>query len=215
MKNAAKKIETFPPAQEHGTVTRIDDAWIEVVAGADLLRCRRAASCLLAPSVGDEVLVAIVANRPAYVLAVLERSDATPAQLDMSGDTALRVRDGRLSIAADGIDLLSTADTNVISKKLEVRATEARATLDEIGVFARRLLAEVSSSKWIHATLERVADRVVERVGRSYRFVEQAEHVRAERIDYEAKKELTIRAENAVIVAEELAKIDAGQIHMG
>src|SRR5579871_1396441 len=115
MKNAAllKKNESFAPTGEHGTVTRTGDGWIEVASEGGVLRARRAASCLLAPAVGDEVLVAIVARRPAYVLAVLERAPGARNDLDLAGDTTLRVAGGRLSLSADGLDLLSSADANV------------------------------------------------------------------------------------------------------
>jgi hypothetical protein len=52
-------------------------------------------------------------------------------------------------------------------------------------------------------------------VKRSYRFVEEADQVKAQRIDYAAEKSVCLRGENALVVAEELVKVDGGQIHLG
>jgi hypothetical protein len=69
--------------------------------------------------------------------------------------------------------------------------------------------------KTIASAIERVAERVTERVKRSYRFVEDADTLKAGRIDYAADSALTMRAKNAIVAAEELAKVDAEQIQLG
>ena len=58
-------------------------------------------------------------------------------------------------------------------------------------------------------------ERVTQRVKRSFRFVEDADTVKAGRIDYAADTALTMRAKNTIIAAEELAKVDAEQIQLG
>ena len=58
-------------------------------------------------------------------------------------------------------------------------------------------------------------DRVSSRVKRSYRMVEECDHVRAEQIDYAAKKRLSLHGETALLTAQHLAKVEGDQIHLG
>lgn len=91
------------------------DASIET-DGGEAVVARQAASCLLAPAIGDRVLVH-VGGREAFILAVLERESERVAELGVPGavDAVLSVS-GRLDIkaaalafAAPRIDLLSRA----------------------------------------------------------------------------------------------------------
>ena len=52
-------------------------------------------------------------------------------------------------------------------------------------------------------------------VGRVRRTVEELDHVRAEQIDYAAKKTMSLHGDNAIVTANELVKVDGEQIHVG
>jgi hypothetical protein len=202
--------------QEVAIVVDVAGESIEIESAGVRSRARRAASCLLAPERGDEVLVAIVEGRPAYVLAILEREGSLPSRVELEGDASITTPRGRLSISSgEGIDIVAEKDANVVSNELRVRAVTGHFVVDAIELFSGALSAHVERARSVVKTLDTVAERVVERVQRAYRFVEEVEHVRAERIDYQASKELTIRAENAVIMADELVKVDGSQIHVG
>src|SRR3954470_9732764 len=54
-----------------------------------VLGARRAASCLLCPELGDNVLVGGENDESAFVLAVLERAGDGPARVDVDGDMQL------------------------------------------------------------------------------------------------------------------------------
>jgi hypothetical protein len=58
-------------------------------------------------------------------------------------------------------------------------------------------------------------DSISQKVKRSYRVVEDIDHVRSSQIDYRASKNMSLRGQNALINAEELVKIDGDQIHLG
>jgi hypothetical protein len=75
--------------------------------------------------------------------------------------------------------------------------------------------AQIDKLKLFAEHVDSVAERVAARVRRSYRTVEECDQVRAERIDYVAKGTMTLHAENALLTAEELVKLDGEQIHVG
>jgi hypothetical protein len=60
-----------------------------------------------------------------------------------------------------------------------------------------------------------VFDRLLQRVKRSYRFVEEHDQVRAAQIDYVAQNNASLRGENTLITAKDLVKVDGEQIHLG
>lgn len=89
-------------------------------------------------------------------------------------------------------------------------------------MFVRRLEAvgdtlfgDVRSVKTIVGKLERVAEHAIERITRSYRFIEEAEHVRAGSFEVVASEAMRLKGENSFVQAENLVKIDGDQIHLG
>lgn len=215
MKATAKKLGPTVAAQDVGTVVAAGDA-LEIASADGTYAAKRAASCLLAPEVGDQVLVAFIPGRPCYVLAVLERDPGAPARLNVDGDLAIQAAGGRVSIAsAEGLDLVTEGDATVVAGGFNVRAARGNVVLDQLALLGSAVVAELGKAKLVTSTLETIADRVVQRAKRAYRFVEELDHMRAERLDVVANGTLSLRGENTVITAEELVKLDGEQIHVG
>lgn len=215
MANPARKIEPEVAYQAAGRVTRAQGALFAVASGSAEYEARRAASCLIEPVEGDEVLLAIVPGRGTYVLAVLER-EGEAARLQVPGDLELQAPGGRVVIAArDGIDLVSTGRVGVASEAFEVTARTADLVLERLGVIGEAVQAQLGKAKVVAESIDQAADRVVQRVKRVYRFVSESEQVRARRLDVAAEKTMSLHAENAIVTADELVKVDGGQIHLG
>jgi hypothetical protein len=147
---------------------------------------------------------------------VLERREGAPLRLEADRDVALRLGNGRFSVAAqEGIELATAGDASIISGGLRVSAAEASVRLDRLSYLGRLVQAEVERVKILAGAVDSVLDRLWQKVKRSYRFVEGADHVRAEQIDYAASKNAQLRGRNALVTAEQLVKVDAEQIHLG
>ncbi|HEY4119412.1 MAG TPA: DUF3540 domain-containing protein [Byssovorax sp.] len=216
MTNAARKIESSTAVEEAGTVARVADGAIHVQTSAGEYRAARAASCLVAPAPGDVVLVSTLADGESYVVAVLERPGAGSTALEIDGDLSVRAPAGRVVVAArDGIDLAASRSVSIVAGAFDVTAREASLAFEALDVVSTRVRAELGRVKTVAAAIDTVVDRWTERVKRSYRRVDELDQVRAGRIDYEAKKSMNLRAESAILTAEELVKIDGGQVHLG
>ncbi len=216
MTNLARKLEDNSVFQEYGVVERVEATHATVATPRGVWRAKRAASCLLAPERGDEVLLAFGGERGCWVLAVLERSPGSPARIEVEGDLALSLPRGRFTVAAqEGVDLVSAGEVAVTSSTVRVSAAQGTVAIDALAYVGRHVQAEVERVKAIVGNLDTVADRVWQRVKRSYRFVEETDQVRAERIDYEARGTINLHGENAVVTAEKLVKADGEQIHLG
>ncbi len=214
--NLARKLDELEAYQVMGTVVHAEPGLFVVRTGRGDMRARRATSCLVEPREGDFVLVAGAPSGAAWVLAVLEREAGAGASLACDGDLEIKVPEGRLRVASkEGIDLVTQKEVSVLAEGVRVHAAAGSVVLDRLSYIGSLVRTEIG--KWRHegGIVERVVERVSERVKRSFRTVEEVDQVRAERIDYSAKQVMSLRAENAIVSAEQLVKMDGEQIHLG
>lgn len=215
MPTPARRIDTDQP-QHSATVLLTDGDALAVRSATGEHRCRRAASCLLAPEPGDRVLVALVEGER-WVLAVLERREgAGAARVEVRGDLELRAPNGAVTVAAgEGVTLVTPRGATVAAGSLRVDAGVTALALGEVAAAASRIEAEVGRLRARYGVVDAVAERVSERVKRAYRWVEEFEQLRARRLDWEAKETLQVHAGDALVTSEGLVKVDGAQIHLG
>ena len=218
MSAVIQKIQATGPAfQDRGTVAATEGNDFVVSTRDGRFHARRAVSCLVEPEIGDEVLIAGWPSGELYVLAILERPNRSATRVNAPGDVTFQVANGSFSVvAARGVNVVSTDDVQLTSmKKLQLRAVEGHVFFDKLTYLGQKVFAEVSQAKMLAGALDTVADRVVKRVKRAYRFVEELDQLRADYIDHAAQQNLRLRAHNALVSAHELFKVDADQIHLG
>ncbi|MRG94288.1 DUF3540 domain-containing protein [Polyangium spumosum] len=185
-------------------------------AGSVEYRAERAASCLLCPAVGDEVLVALLPDRRAFVLAVLTRDAAKRSEVRVDGDLLIASNSGRVSVSGpEGVAVVTPGDVEMVAGKITLRSAATALASEAITVVGKAVVMELDRVKLGARTLDSVLERFTQKVKRAIRTVEETDHLRAERIDYAAEKSLAVSAENAVVTARELVKMDGGQIHLG
>lgn len=216
MDNLARKLEDWGPFQVDGTVLRTEDGTFTVRTERGDLTARRAVSCLIAPRDGDRVLLAGVRGG-CYVLAVLEREEAsTTTQLAVDGDLEIKLPKGKLVVATqEGVDVVSGKDVSFVSRGLSINAVDGNVVLQRLSFLGTFVRAEVERIKAFAGSLDWVLDRLMQKVKRSYRVVEELDQVRAEHVDYVARKNMSLRGRHTLMTAEELVKVDGEQIHLG
>jgi len=201
--------------QEVGTVVERHHRELVVRTDAGTLRAERAVSCLVAPEIDDEVLISGVGSQ-CYVLAVLRRHSGAPVRLSAEGDLCVGLEDGAFEVnAPGGIHLVSKQAVSVTSKRVDISGAAGRFAIGSLTMLGTLLESRLENLEVVVGGIDAVIERVVERVKRSYRFVEETDQVEAEHVDYAAKKTMSLRAENALITAQELVKVDGDQIHVG
>ncbi|MFT3772854.1 MAG: DUF3540 domain-containing protein [Minicystis sp.] len=204
-------------SQETGRVLAIrEDGSLRVRTASGDHDARRAVSCLVAAEVDDVVLLARTPLQGAFVLAVLTRESDAATTLAVPGDLAVRVPEGRLTLAAsEGVDLLSAHEVAVTTGAVRVNAVEGSVVLQGLTFLSDVVRAEIDRVKLHAQTFDSVVERLKQKVQRSYRTVTETDQLRAERIDYTAEKVMSLHAEHALVSADELFKVDAEQIHLG
>lgn len=228
---ALEGIETTPSARSAdtrvgeaiGRLVRIEGSTfvvrIEEGAPSGEVRAQRAVSCLVEPEVDDVVLVALRSRggstQQSYVLAVLERTSPNAA-VSCSGDLELRLKEGRFRVASQkGIDLVSPEGIDVVSNRVSIHANTAKIVSSSIVALASQVVGDLTSVKLTGSILDKVFDRVSERVQRSIRKVEEIEQVRAKQIEITAEQTLALRSDNTIVTAKEIVKNEGPDTHFG
>lgn len=202
--------------QERGRVLGPSGEPLRVRTGSGSYACRRATSCLVSPEPGDEVLVALDRTGEAWVLAVLDKASGTRTDIDLPGDLCIRLGDGRFTVAAqEGVRVVTGRDIEMVSRGFNLHAVTGNLVVEGLTYLGSFVRSEVDKIKVKATSHDSVLSRFSQRVKNSYRTVEQLDRVKARQIDYAAETTACVRAENTVITAKELVKLDGEQIHLG
>ncbi|AOM40261.1 DUF3540 domain-containing protein [Xenorhabdus hominickii] len=161
--------------------------------------CRQAASCLLKPEMGDTVLLTNV-DEQIWILAILERAEQqNPAEINVPGD---------LSITSQG-------NLNLNSNGLNITADNGSCHINEMQYSGESLSAWVSITRIVGNQFESVWQTVTQLSNRLFRYTTQTEQVHAGQLDMQAESYVRLHAQNTVVSAKAITKIDAKQIHIG
>lgn len=181
----AKKIETERWEQSAALVRAVHGEQAQVALPSGALFMAQRATSCLVAPEDGDRVLVAWSGDEAYVTAVLERTEGATLKLVMRANTDLVVN-GALSIASRAFSLSSS-----------------------------RALFDVEHVDAVFGKVEAVIERVFQRVKRSYRFVEETDHVRAGCIDVAAENTMSLHAENTMVTADGLVKVDAEQIQLG
>ncbi|MDI1475312.1 DUF3540 domain-containing protein [Polyangium sp. y55x31] len=219
MHSAARKLNRELTTIDEGTVVDVKDGVLTIRVGDFDCSARRAKSCLVAPAPGDVVLCSFGPGGRCFVLAVLEGPEGetkAATKIEVEGDLDVVTGSGKLGLrAAKGVNVASGDEISLVGRALSVSALEGTVFVQKLAYLGDRLKAEIEAIKTVGKTRESFFERVSERVKRSFRTVEDIDQLKANKVDYAAETTLAMRAEHAVVHAEELIKVDGKQIQLG
>jgi hypothetical protein len=218
MKPVVLHSHTLPlgPIHATGTVSAVAADAVAVRLKSGLVQARRAASCLMEPAPGDQVLVSGEDASDCYVIAVLARDSTTPCRLHLSGDTHLQVNDGALHLGADhGLRLAGGPSLHLSAAEIDLQSAKTQLITGQLTVIGRALTATLDHIGLVGNRVEAVFKSLLQRLSHSVREVEGVDHLRCGQIDYRAEENASVRGKNTLLTARELVKIDGGQIHLG
>jgi Protein of unknown function (DUF3540) len=190
-----------------GVVTSTESNVLSIQSGQLKAFGRRAASCLLDPTVGDTVACLRVAPNDVWVTSVLQREENTTNILRCDGPTRLEVSGGGFSVLAQDIRLKSEIFC--------LNSGRAHISADSAEVVGGQLRLVGSMVKIVGAVLSTVFDRVSHYSKNHLRTTEGMDRVHATHIEQEAKQLLRLSAEHTLINGKRLVKARGAQIHFG
>lgn len=199
------------PGFRRAVVSRVVDAeggtpHVFLADGRDTVVAEVAASCLLAPAEGDEVLTASVDGEP-FVLAVLRRRPG-PAQLAVPGAPELMV-------SAPAVTLAAGATLSLRFREIAAEGRKARLRIEETQLVGKVAAGVIRALDLVADRVRSVARHVVQQADDRVTAVSGTDTHRAELLIQEVGKTQVLNARQSVVVAEEDAHIDAKRITMG
>jgi len=178
-------------------------------------RCRRAASCLLKPEVGDTVLLSGPNSSRVYLIAVIEQADTSVGRIEVPGDLTLGGGGAVLIESRTGVRLRSGEKLEISSREWMLQAERGDCRVDEMRFTAQTCDATVGRVRLIGKVLETVADRIVQIARNALRSVDEVDQIRVGHLDCKATDTVRIHGKHTLVTGKELVKVDASQIHMG
>jgi hypothetical protein len=213
---APRSYPHYDPVHLVGEVLQEDENGYSVDCDGREWRCRRAASCLLAPSVGDTVLISGPDSGRVYLIAVITQADPTSTRIETSGDVVIASRNGDLTLESSGrTQLKGGTHVDVQTAAFALKAQDADCEVTRLRYTGAEVNSTVGSLRLVGRIYEAIVDRLSHLSRNAFRMTEESEHVRAGTLDYQAEQSARIHAEYTVVTAAELVKVDAKQIHMG
>jgi uncharacterized protein DUF3540 len=204
------------PVHTVGQLVETVDNGFTVCTESGPFVARRAASCLLEPGPGDQVLVSGRDADSVYIIAVLERAGSAPARLVVDGDASLTASGGSLALCADTeLCLRTPAKLALHAGEVVVQAQQGTLLIGQLKTFARELSASIGTMKLIGNVLETFVDKLRQFANNSLRAVEGVDQLRSGSIDYQCERTLSLHGREILAAADGLVKVDGSQIHLG
>ncbi|WP_035058351.1 DUF3540 domain-containing protein [Andreprevotia chitinilytica] len=176
--------------------------------------CRVAASCLLRPEAGDQVLVSGPSRKQAYLIAVLERDAMRAARIGVEGAMVIGCG-GPVALESETEVTLRADAITLQSRALALRAEDAVLRANVLSYYGRQWHGAIGTLRHAGQVMETVVDRLMHVARVAFRQVKEREQVRAGQIDYAAEDYARLHARHTLVTGKELVKADAGQIHIG
>jgi hypothetical protein len=180
-----------------------------------VLKAEKADGCLLSPEPGDRVLLAIGQDGEAYILNVLKRSAKdSPASICLGNSATIQVP-GELNVLAEKTEFASTKEISLKTGRFNLSCLKGRTRFGEFLFSGGKVSGHVESIKTAARHLETVADRVMERVKRHYRRVEELEDSRIGRVTMWVNDLFSIKSKSTAIKSKDRVEVNADRILLG
>lgn len=175
----------------------------------------RAASCLVVPLPGDEVLLSGPTSHQVYLIAVTRQRNPGTTRIAVAGDMHFASSGGQISMQADTLAFAGARELSMKAPQLDVRADEARCTFQSLDYLGERARVGVDQVSVVGRVCEVVMDRLSQLANSVFRLTRDVEQSRAGKLDYQAEHTIRLHAQHTLLTARDLVKVDADQIHMG
>lgn len=203
---------------EQGQVLAVDEEEMLVQTPSATIRAGTAFSCLIQPRAGDQVLVSVDQSGPGYVLAILERPEVAAGQTELvlKGTTNLHVHNGTLHLSADeDVNLAARHSLGLTAPELDVQTRQSRLVTERLQVKARSVSGRFKRLKLVALEVENIFHQLTQRMFEYLRLVRDHEEAQVGSARYLVEDTWTTQSRNQVHMAEEIVKINAGQVHLG
>jgi hypothetical protein len=179
-----------------------DTVLLEGLDGETRLKATCAASCLLKPSLGDQVLVHVDSDEMEhFVLSILKRaSDNAARHYLLAEDVSLRAESGCLQVNGHSINL---------------EASEAQFKIDKFSGIYKDKSEKADSVLLVANLVKHQIGRVISKIRNSFRLIDGLDRTHASNIQQTAEHQILLKSSITKLRSEHAVKIDAKKIDLG
>jgi len=196
-------------------VRAAEDHMFLVEIGGCLRKVERAAGCLIEPIVNDRVLVFDDPDGMCYIVAVLSRQSETPAIMSFGHGVSVTVGEGAFDVESPDVRFTAGKELSLSGDTLKIRAHEGEARIDNLSFLGLSLISCLETIRLTARTVDTAAERLVQRLKRCYRTVEEFEESKIGRLRCLIQKNFFLRSQNAAVMADEVVKVNGEKILLG
>lgn len=206
--------ECLGPVLDTGRLVSRDGAdYILMDERGATIKCQKAAGCLLAPEVGDMVLIARGGREGHFILTVLKRGQSE-SRIVFEGDARV-MAGGQLQIEGREVNLGSRTSVTIEAPEVKLGGLKGLASFLNFSLVANLASVRASRLTAVAAAIETMAERVTMRLKDCFRWVSRIDQTRAGRVSLRSEEHLEIKAGQASIQAEGELKMDGEKIRLG
>lgn len=202
-------------AVEVGIVKITDGSNFIIENRADVLKSKKALSCLIEPVPGDKVLFHEDGGGQSYILSVLERTDTRPAMVNFENGACIQSLRQPLHVEAAAINLNAVENLNLSSSNMSVNAHTAKVFFNSLTMLGSTAKAQWEKVQIGAMKMQILADTLVQKVQNAFRFVKELEQNKIGRLRYEVQESMTFKAKRAKIEAEKNVSLQGDKILIG
>ncbi|AOJ73479.1 MULTISPECIES: DUF3540 domain-containing protein [Burkholderia] len=184
-------------------------------------RARRADGCVLAPDVGDSVLIWACAagdasgRPPAYVLTVLARAGAPQAALALPGGVVFETGIDGLRIDAPRIALSARDRIDARAARVDLSAHRACVRAAHLDACAQSIDGRAHDVRLVARRFTSTIGRALHTLGDCFRRVRGVDDTRASRARWQIDERAHLHARDVTLLADRHVGIDGERIDLG
>lgn len=207
---------TRSPTMAHAIISGQTEQWFFLQTSQGELRARCAVSCLIAPEIGDTVLLSVSEDpMSSYILSILLRPEADHSVLNIPGGATFKTAQGQLVIQATAISMKSQQSLNLDTATLTVQAQEAEVRLSRLLSWIEQAETLVSTIKLVAKNITTTVERRILKAKESFKWIEQVDETRAGRVRMDIEGRFQMQSRHTSIKSEGLVAIDGKKINLG
>lgn len=205
----------FNNALQKAHVVAVDEQIYTVKTSYDQLEAIKAASCLLTPQKGDQVLIAQLEYEQAIIIAIITQAQPAQQNYQLSPNVHLVTGNGQLALVAKQFDCFASHDTNFYTQNLSMTAERSAASFNQHHLQSQLVTENIGHLESDVSTIEQVVTSYNFTAQYAFEKVTDIQHQIIGQCHMHVNKNYRFDCDTADFYAEGDIKMEGKQIHMG
>lgn len=198
-----------------GAVSKVNNDSYHVTTAMGAIHAIKAASCLLTPQKGDEVIIAELEFSSAVIIAIVKQANDKQQSYQLSPEVHLTTHEGKLAVVSKQFNCIASEAANIYSQNLTINAETATASYSNYNFNSQFCTQTIGQHESTIASMTQTVDSYNFTAKHAFEKISELHHQVLGQLHMLIDKNYRVDCESADFFAENDIKMDADQIHMG